>query len=686
MTSTSDAERLRWLKETLAHHDHRYYVLDDPEISDADYDVLMRELLAIEAKHPEWVSPDSPSQRVGGAVREGFKKIQHGVPMLSLANALSQEEFLAFDTRVRKLLSGERPGGEVVGALEYWAELKFDGLSLSLVYEKGLLVQAATRGDGETGEDITPNVKTIRNVPLKLKTSHPPARIEIRGEALLPIAAFQALNRAQEAAGEKQFANPRNAAAGSLRQLDAKVTASRPLKVFCYGVGDLQGDVTWKTLEDMKRDFSAWGLPTDTRFKKCRGVDDVLQFYRKIEGERDQLPFEIDGIVVKLNRLNELHIAGTVSRHPRGMIAFKYPARQVTTQVEDIVVQVGRTGTLTPVAHLKAVQVGGVWVRRATLHNQDEIDRKDVRIGDQVVVQRAGDVIPEIVNVVLGARTGREKKFRIPDHCPVCGSAVERVEDEAAVRCVARKCVAQLKERLRHLVSKHALDIDGLGEKIVELLVDESLVREPADLFRLRVEQLLDLEGFAEKSARQLCDAIAERRKPDLARLIFGLGIRHVGERTAKTLARSFGAMETLMAADEASLEALPDIGPEVAQSIVKFFADREHRREVLDLLQMVRPVAPKTASSQGSGSNEFNAKSFVLTGTLSSMDRSVASSHIENLGGVVRGSVSKNTDFVVAGEEAGSKLEKAQALGVTVLDEETFLAMLKRAGISLPF
>jgi DNA ligase (NAD+) len=664
------ATQIRELSDELRHHDHRYYVLDDPEISDAEYDKLMRALLKLEAENPKLVSPDSPTQRVSGKAQDEFQKARHRVPMLSLANGLSEDEFLAFDTRLHKVL--DLPGTQPI---EYFTELKFDGLSLNLTYERGLLVRAATRGDGEVGEDVTQNVKTIRSVPLRLKAKKPPELIEIRGEVILPIKDFERLNKEQEKKELKVFANPRNAAAGSLRQLDSSITASRPLTVFAYGMGETTG-VSFERMSDLEDQLEEWGLPVGKWRKVCKGTDAVLKFYRDIEGEREKLPFEIDGVVVKANRIRDLDQAGFISRSPRGMLAFKYPARQETTEVEDIIVQVGRTGALTPVALVKPVRVGGVIVRRATLHNQDEIDRKDIRIGDRVLIQRAGDVIPEVVKVIESVRTGKEKKFRLPDHCPVCGSKVERVPGEAVLRCVARNCVAQLKERLRHLVMIDALNIDGLGEKIVEQLVDEGLVKRYGDIFRMKKEDFLELEGFAEKSSVNLVDAITNARSPELYRVIFGLGIRHVGERTAKILANHFGSIEPLFAAETETLEEIHEVGPEVAKSIHRFFSDKENAKDVRDLLKFLKIKEPSRSASSGAG--KLSGKTIVLTGTFPTLSRSEATKLIEDEGGRVSSSVSKKTDFVVAGEEAGSKLDKANDLGVTVIDEAGLKKLLK--------
>ncbi len=665
----SEAElRLRELTALIHHHDFRYYVLDDPEITDAAYDVLFRELQALEAQYPDLRLPDSPTGRVGGAVLEKFGKLTHGVPMLSLANALEEEEFLEFDERVRKLL--EQPEGK---ALEYYTELKFDGMSINLTYEDGVLVSAATRGDGEVGEEVTQNIRTIRSLPLRLNTKTPPQRIEIRGEVVLPIAEFEKLNEEQSKKGQKLFANPRNAAAGSIRQLDPKIAASRPLTAFIYGMGKVEG-ASFATLSQYQATLREWGFQVGEHCGVARGAEEVLKFYRKIEKLRPNLPFEIDGIVVKLNRLEELDRAGFVSRSPRGMIAFKYPPRQETTTVEDILVQVGRTGALTPVAVVSAVRLGGATVRRATLHNQDEIDRKDIRIGDRVRIQRAGDVIPEVVEVVKEARTGKEKPYVLPTHCPICGTPAERPPGEAVTRCPNRSgCPAQVKERLRHFAMKDAMDLEGMGESTVDQLVEAGLLKRTPDFYALQPEQLLKLEGFAEKSSQKLVEAVAATKNRELWRLIFALGIRHVGERTAKLLANHYGAIEPLFDATSEQLEEIHEIGPEVAGSIREWFSDSHHRRELQDLLKFVTPQPPK----RGSGQGVLAGKTLVLTGTFPTLSRTDATRLIEEQGGKVSGSVSKKTHYLVAGEDAGSKLTKARELGVPILDEEGLRRLL---------
>ena len=660
--------RINELTDLIHHHDYRYYVLDDPELSDADYDRLFRELQSLESEYPDLKRPDSPTSRVGGKPLDRFGKVKHLVPMLSLANALEEQEFTSFDEKVHRVLDVDDST-----PLEYNTELKFDGLSVSLTYEKGQLVHAATRGDGETGEDVTQNVRTIRSVPLRLNTKKPPALIEVRGEIVLPIKDFDRLNQEQEKKGLKIFSNPRNAAAGSIRQLDPKIAAARPLTAFCYGMGQVNG-FQFDRMSDFQDTLQEWGFLVGKYREVCKGSAPVLKFYHKIEALREKLPYEIDGIVVKLNRLTEVDRAGYISRSPRGMIAFKYPPRQETTTIEDIIVQVGRTGTLTPVAIVSPVRLGGATVRRATLHNQDEIDRKDIRIGDQVRIQRAGDVIPEVVSVLTDLRTGREKKFKIPDRCPVCGSKVERKEGEAAVRCVSRGCVAQLRERIRHFVMKDAINVDGMGEKIVEELVEEGLVKHYADLFKLEHEHFLKLEGFAEKSSQKMVDALEAAKKPELYRLIFGLGIRHVGERTAKVLANYFGSIDALFSVSKEQFEKIHEVGPEVAGSLHDYFADPMHLKELKELLKYVKPQAPK----RGSGAGKLVGKTFVLTGTFPTLSRTDATRMVEEQGGKVSSSVSKKTDYVVAGEEAGSKLDKARELGVSVIDEAELLKMMK--------
>jgi DNA ligase (NAD+) len=650
--------------QEIEQHDYQYYVLDDPKISDAEYDQLFRRLQQLESENPTWIGPNSPTQRVGGKALEDFPKSKHGVPMLSLANALAPEEFLAFDERAHKFTEVAADTN-----LEYFSELKFDGLSINLTYENGELVRAATRGDGEIGEDVTLNIKTIRSIPLKLRTDSPPKKIEIRGEVILFIEDFEKLNRDQANRDEKTFANPRNAAAGSLRQLDSKITATRPLRAFCYGLGQVEGWTPPKTMAQYEDQLHAWGLPVGTHRRICKGAKAVLKFYQEIETIRDSLPYEIDGVVVKLNSLAQQEVAGFVARSPRGMVAFKYPPKKSFTLIEDIQIQVGRTGALTPVAVVSPVSVGGVIVRRATLHNQDEINRKDVRIGDHVVIQRAGDVIPEVVEVLKEKRRGDERRFQIPDQCPVCGSKAIREPGEAVTRCVGKNCTAKLKERIKHFVQKDAINVDGMGDKIVEILVDKGLIKSLPDLFDLEFEDIRNLEGFADKSSHKLLNAIDAARSPELYRIIFGLGIRHVGEATAKAISQQLKSMNAIRSASVETLRDIDGVGAEVAQSIVDFFTDSTTQKEVDLLLNKISPQEPKASDAP----QVFTGMTFVLTGTLPSLGRSEATKLIEDRGGKVSGSVSKKTNYVLAGEEAGSKLDKARELGVPILDEAEF-------------
>jgi DNA ligase (NAD+) len=666
------AARIIELTTVIHDHDYRYYVLDEPEISDAAYDLLFKELESLELQFPSLKRADSPTQRVGAQPMDKFKKIKHRAPLLSLANAFSEQEFLDFDERMHQWLDLKREQ-----KIEYNCELKFDGLSINLTYEKGVLLCAATRGDGEAGEDVTQNILTIRSIPMKLRTPKPPKRIEIRGEAILLIKDFEKLNQAQASKGLKLFANPRNAAAGSIRQLDPKVAAARPLTAFWYGVGAVEGH-RFTSFFDFQETLIQWGFQVGKYREICHGIVSVLKFYKKIEGERNKLPFEIDGIVVKLNSFHAIDQAGMISRSPRGMLAFKYPSRQEVTRIEDIIVQVGRTGTLTPVAILKPVRLGGATVRRATLHNQDEIDRKDIRCGDHVLIQRAGDVIPEVVKVMTDKRTGKEKKFKLPQHCPVCQSPVEQKKGESAMRCVSLDCVAQLKEKLRHFVMKTALNIEGMGEKIVEQLVDTGRIKTYDDLFLLSAQDILGLEGFAQKSTDKLLHAIESAKKPELYRLLFALGIRHVGERTAKILSNHFKSIPSLQKATEEELQAINEIGPEVSKSLKDYFSNADHLQQINNLLKHLHPIAPDEQEAARTRSRKLAGKIFVLTGTLPTLSRSEATHLIEAYGGRVSSSVSQKTDFVVAGSDAGNKRIKAKALGVSLLDEDQLKKLLK--------
>ncbi|MDX9994396.1 MAG: NAD-dependent DNA ligase LigA [Rhodocyclaceae bacterium] len=668
--SASDpAGRAAFLRAELEHHNHAYYVLDAPTIPDAEYDRLFRELQDIEAANPDLVTPDSPTRRVGGAPLPEFGQVAHAVPMLSLNNAFSAEEATAFDRRCREGLGIE--------SVDYACEPKFDGLAISLRYEKGLFVQGATRGDGFTGEDVTQNLRTVRNIPLRLKGSGIPDRLEVRGEVLMLRADFERLNERQRAAGEKVFANPRNAAAGSLRQLDPKITATRPLRFFAYGVADVGAVSPAPTFHSsMMERLAAWGFPLAVERAVVQGAAGLLGYYEKIGAQRRGLRYDIDGVVYKVNRIADQEKLGHVSRAPRFAIAHKFPAEEALTTVEAIEVQVGRTGAITPVARLAPVFVGGVTVTNATLHNEDEVRRKDVRSGDTVIVRRAGDVIPEVVAVVIEKRPILAPEFVMPKKCPVCGSAVEKPEDEAIARCSGGLfCPAQRKQALWHFASRRAMDIEGLGEKLVDQLVESGAVKTPADLYRLSVGTLARLERMAEKSAANIVAAIEKSRHTTLARFVFALGIRTVGEATAKDLARHFGTLSALMAADAAALEQVPDIGPVVAASIRRFFAEPHNLGVIDDLLKA--GVAP--AETEGLAADlPFAGRTFVLTGTLPTLSREVAKERIESRGGKVAGSVSKKTDYVVAGAEAGSKLTKAQALGVTILDEAQFRELIE--------
>lgn len=679
------ASRVAWLRDELDRHNYQYYVLDAPTVPDAEYDALFSELLALELEHPALQTPDSPTQRVGGEPLSAFDSVRHRVPMLSLNNAFADEDVLNFDRRCAQGLGRTAPAaGEAdlfsaADAVEYACELKFDGLAMSLRYEDGRLVQAATRGDGETGEDVTVNVRTIKAIPLKLR-GQAPAVLEVRGEVFMFRRDFDKLNARQAEAGEKTFVNPRNAAAGSLRQLDPRITARRPLSFFAYGLGELQGVERPPTHSAMLDGFAALGLPVCKDRAVVKGAQGLLDFYRDIGKRRDDLPYDIDGVVYKVNALAEQERLGFVSRAPRFALAHKFPAQEMTTIIEDIEVQVGRTGAITPVARLKPVFVGGVTVTNATLHNEDEIRRKDVHIGDTVIVRRAGDVIPEVVAVVTERRPADARAFVMPTACPVCGSHIEKLEDEAIARCTGGLiCAAQRKQSLLHFAQRRAMDIEGLGDRLVEQLVDQGIVRTPADLYKLGVAKLAALERMADKSAANLVAAIDKSRATTMNRFIFALGIRHVGEATAKDLARHFGKLDALMAADEAALLEVNDVGPVVAQSIANFLAE-PHNVEVIEQLRAAgvhwpesEPVAKAPAPLSG--------KTFVLTGTLPTLSREDAKELLEAAGAKVAGSVSKKTDYVVAGAEAGSKLDKAEALGVPVLDEAGMLALLAEAG-----
>ncbi len=663
--------RVAELRRAIDHHNYRYYVLDDPEIPDAEYDRLMAELKALEAQYPALVTPDSPTQRVGAEPLEAFGEVLHRVPMLSLENCFDEAELRAFVTRVRERLGVEE-------AIDFCAEPKLDGLAVSLRYEHGLLVQAATRGDGRRGEDVTQNVRTIRAIPLRLLGEEIPPLLEVRGEVFMTREGFEALNRRQREQGEKPFANPRNAAAGSLRQLDPRITATRPLSFYAYGWGEVEGWSLPATQFGVLERFRALGLPVCDRTEVVRDVEGCLAYYEKIGRQRDALPYEIDGVVFKVDRLDWQKRLGFVSRAPRWAIAHKFPAQEELTRVLDIEVQVGRTGAITPVARLEPVQVGGVVVSNATLHNEDEVRRKDVWIGDTVIVRRAGDVIPEIVAVVKSRRPADARPFVMPEHCPVCGSEIIRPEGEAVARCSGGLfCPAQRKQAIRHFASRKAMDIEGLGEKLIDQLVERGLVEHVDDLYRLTAEQLAGLERMGPKSAANLVTAIERSKATTLPRFLYALGIREVGEATAQALASHFGDLDALMEADEEALQQVPDVGPVVAAYVHAFF-QQDHNQEVIRALREAGVHWP-AVERPPADAQPLAGKTFVLTGTLESMPRSEAKARLQALGAKVAGSVSKKTSAVVAGAEAGSKLARAEQLGIEILDEAAFLELLSR-------
>jgi len=671
MPATIDPEiiaNIQELRKTLHHHNFRYYVLDDPEISDSEYDRLMQELIRLETTYPDLVSPDSPSARVGAPPLAKFDQIAHTLPMLSLDNGFADEDILEFDKRVKRYLN-------LQSEIMYTAEPKMDGVAVELVYEDGKLLAASTRGDGVTGELITANLKTIGAVPILMRTDRSsvvPPRLEVRGEVYIGIEAFKNWNTERMDQGLPPFANPRNAAAGSLRQLDSKITASRPLEIFFYGVGVVEDYIFeshWVLLQALKK----WGFRINPLIRSRISIKDVLKCHREFSEQRHQLPYDIDGMVVKVDSLSLQQQLGATTRSPRWAIAYKFQAIQETTVLEKIEIQVGRTGVLTPVAHLKPVNVAGVTVSRATLHNEDEIEKKDVRIGDTVLVQRAGDVIPGVVKVILSKRTGAEKKFSMPDRCPVCSAAVARLEGEAATRCINSSCSAQVKERIKHFASKGAFDIDGMGDKLVDQLVEKGLLTSFADLFKLDKETLAGLERMGDKSAENLIHAIEASKKISFARFLYALGIRHAGEHVAALLADQFESLEDLAICPQQDLTDIDGVGPVVAESIINYFHQEKNLGTIQSILdsgvQIVFETKRKTA--------KFDGKTFVLTGTLDGMTRRQAKDMITAAGGKVSGSVSRNTDFVVAGDSPGSKRTKAKELGAAVIDEAGLLKML---------
>ncbi|HAF25486.1 MAG TPA: DNA ligase (NAD(+)) LigA [Blastocatellia bacterium] len=664
----SIAQQIEKLREEIRRHEELYYVLDNPEISDAEYDALNEKLQKLEQKHPEYVTPDSPTQRVGGRPADGFAEVVHRQPMLSLDNSYNIDELRAFDQRCRRLADGR--------SLEYVAELKIDGLSIALHYENQILVRGVTRGDGRIGEDVTQNARTIRSVPLKLRTKEKSisGEVEVRGEVFIPRKVFERINAEREAQDEPRFANPRNAAAGTIRQLDSKIVASRKLDMFAYDLlaGDRKPFAThWEALNWLEKA----GLRVSPERALCSSIDAVIEFANRMEARRDDLDYEIDGLVVKVNSTALQDEFGTTNKAPRWAIAYKYAARQATTKVNGIVVQVGRTGALTPVANLDPVSLAGTTVSRATLHNADEVKRLGIRIGDWVLIEKGGDVIPKVLKVIESKRTGEEKPFRMPKKCPVCGGEISRPEGEVVSRCVAADCPAQLEGRLLHFASRRAMRIEGLGESLVHQFVESGKIRDAGDLYSLTLDDIASLERMATKSASNLLAQIEASKQRDLSNLIYGLGLRHVGDHTATTLARQFGSLEALSKATVQELDDVPEIGLTVAQSVRDWFDDEGN----IELCKRLEAAGVRTKMDKPSGpaNDTFAGKLFVLTGTLAAFTRDEARAAIEARGGRVTSSISKKTDYLVAGEEAGSKLDKATELGVKVVDEEAFKKML---------
>ncbi len=662
-------QKIQQLRQQIEQHNYNYYVLDSPTVSDAVFDHLFRELAALEEKHPELITPDSPTQRVGASALSTFKEVRHRSPMLSLNNAFDEQAVSEFDRRMREGLEAD--------IVTYAVEPKLDGAAISLIYEEGRLVQAATRGDGTTGEDVTENIRTVRIIPLKLSGTTIPSFLEVRGEIHMRKADFIRLNQKQAEKGEKIFANARNAAAGSLRQLDSRMTAQRPLSFFAYAVGELEGLPAPTTHDDMIDFLRQLKIPVCPERNLVQGLKGLLEYYQKMGDSRAQLPYDMDGVVYKVNDLKQQTKMGFVARAPRFALAHKFPAEEAITLVEDITIQVGRTGALTPVARLKPVFVGGVTVTNATLHNEDEVHRKDVRVGDTVRVRRAGDVIPEVAGVMIENRPSRTQVFAMPQQCPVCGSNVLRLENESVTRCInGLYCPAQRKGAIMHFASRRAMNIDGLGEKLIAQLINKKIITTAADLYDLKVSTLTALERMAEKSAHNIIDAIEKSKRTTLARFIYALGIRNVGEATAKDLAAFFGSLDCLINADITQLEGIPEVGPIVAKNIAAFFSE-SHHREFIDHIR-ASGISWEEGPQHIPHTLPLSGKTFVLTGTLQKMSRDTAKEEIEKAGGKVTGSVSKKTDYVVLGVDPGSKLEKAKTLGLTILDEEDFSALLK--------
>ena len=669
MSTIKISQRLNSLRDEINTHNYSYYVLDTPEIPDSEYDRLMLELADIEKQYPELITAESPTQRVGATPLDSFSEVKHEVPMLSLSNAFSDQDMADFDKRISESIESDD--------IEYAAEPKLDGLAISLLYENGLLIRAATRGDGHTGENVTLNIRTIDAIPLKLQGHDFPPLIEIRGEVVMPKVGFEKLNQQQLAKGEKVFVNPRNAAAGSLRQLDPKITATRPLSFYSYGVGLIKGMEVPNKHSQMMDKLKSWGLRINPQSKVVKGTSGCINYYENLAKIRNDLPDEIDGIVYKVDEISSQNILGFVSRAPRWAIARKFPAQEEMTTLLDIEIQVGRTGALTPVARLEPVFVGGVTVSNATLHNQDEIDRLDARKGDTVIVRRAGDVIPQIVSVVKSKRQGKPRRFSLPKSCPVCGSETTRFDDEAVTYCSGGLfCEAQRKEAIKHFASRRAMNVDGLGDKLVEQLVDENLINTIADLYHLKIEALMALERMAEKSANNLIESLEKSKSTTLARFIFSLGIHSVGETTAQTLANYFSTLDNIIHSDLTALLEVPDVGPIVAENLLAFFK-QTHNMDVVENLIAVGIHWPKIEKKAAS-ELPLNGKIFVVTGTLDTMGRNDAKAALQNFGAKVSGSVSKKTDYVVVGENAGSKATKAEELGINILDENALIKLLE--------
>ncbi|HLE25042.1 MAG TPA: NAD-dependent DNA ligase LigA [Thermodesulfobacteriota bacterium] len=675
--------RIKKLRREIERHNYLYYVESNPEISDAEYDALVEELKNLEALFPELITPDSPTQRVSGYVAEGFNLVEHRVPMMSIDNISTEGDALEFDKRVKRFLGIEvsqkpRHVGtlrDLTDGIGYTAEPKFDGVSASLTFENGLFIQGATRGDGMVGEEVTTNLKTIKAIPLRLITSNGvPKRMEVRGEVILPIEAFRRLNKDLGEVGEPIFANPRNAASGSLRQLDSSITAKRPLDFYAWGIGEVKGyefKTQWEIVQTLRR----WGFKVEKKIMHCKNINEAISYYHEMESIRDDLPYEADGVVIKVDRLDYQRELGTTAKHPRWSIAYKFKPRQATTKIRDIIVQVGRMGLLTPVANLHPVKIGGVTVSRSTLHTEELIRVKDIRIGDTVLVERAGDVIPEIVKPIVENRTGEEKPFNMPKSCPSCGTKVDK--DGAYYYCPNLSCPAQLKGRIKHLASRRVFDIDGLGEKIVEQFMREGLIKDLADIFYLKKDDFIDLERFAEKSASNLAEEIEKSKRTPFDRFIHALSIRHVGERLAQVLSQNFPNLDALIEASEERLMEIPTVGPEVAKSIVNFFKERKNRKVIEKMLAAGVKIEYKFKKVGPIHELPLRAKTFVFTGVLQSFTRDEAKRLVEELGGRVSSSVTKKTDYVVVGEDPGSKLDVAKSLEIKTIDEEEFKKLI---------